>query len=69
LTYRAALLTVRISGATPPVRSSLMPFVRRSGAGVGATVAAFHAAGICHADLNAHNILIDPNDSGAPDRF
>ncbi len=25
---------------------------------VGATIARFHAAGVCHADLNAHNILI-----------
>ena len=30
---------------------------------VGATVAAFHTAGICHADLNAHNILIDHSDA------
>jgi tRNA A-37 threonylcarbamoyl transferase component Bud32 len=26
---------------------------------LGATLGAFHAAGIFHADLNAHNILID----------
>jgi 3-deoxy-D-manno-octulosonic acid kinase len=26
---------------------------------VGATIARFHAAGACHADLNAHNILLD----------
>ena len=25
---------------------------------VGATIARFHSAGVCHADLNAHNILI-----------
>lgn len=26
---------------------------------VGATIAAFHAVGLCHADLNAHNLLVD----------
>lgn len=29
---------------------------------VGATVARFHAAGACHADLNAHNILVGERD-------
>jgi 3-deoxy-D-manno-octulosonic acid kinase len=26
---------------------------------IGATLRRFHRAGICHADLNAHNVLID----------
>jgi len=61
LTYRAALLTVRISGGRP--LSGQFDVVRpQLWHRVGATVAAFHAAGICHADLNAHNILIDPSD-------
>ena len=30
---------------------------------VGTAVARFHGAGACHADLNAHNILLDPRDS------
>jgi 3-deoxy-D-manno-octulosonic acid kinase len=29
---------------------------------VGATIARFHAAGACHADLNAHNILLGERD-------
>jgi 3-deoxy-D-manno-octulosonic acid kinase len=29
---------------------------------VGTTIARFHEAGACHADLNAHNILIDEHD-------
>jgi len=29
---------------------------------VGTTIARFHAAGACHADLNAHNILVDERD-------
>ena len=28
---------------------------------IGQLIARFHAAGICHADLNAHNIQIDSN--------
>jgi 3-deoxy-D-manno-octulosonic acid kinase len=58
LTYRAALLTVRIVGARPLSGQFSMTDLeiwRR----VGATLGAFHAAGVCHADLNAHNILID----------
>ena len=30
---------------------------------VGATLARFHSAGVCHADLNAHNILIGADDA------
>lgn len=26
---------------------------------IGATIARFHAVGLCHADLNAHNLLVD----------
>jgi 3-deoxy-D-manno-octulosonic acid kinase len=29
---------------------------------IGATIARFHAYGACHADLNAHNILLDARD-------
>ena len=61
LTYRAALLTVRIAGARPlsGQLNVLPPAIWHR---VGATVAAFHAAGVCHADLNAHNILMDADD-------
>ena len=58
--YTADLITVRI----PDVRTlsaclsatTLGPDIWRS---VGHTIARFHAAGIFHADLNAHNIQID----------
>jgi 3-deoxy-D-manno-octulosonic acid kinase len=60
LTYRAHLITVAIPDtrtlasrlATGELDESLM-------ADVGACVARFHAHGIWHADLNAHNVLID----------
>jgi 3-deoxy-D-manno-octulosonic acid kinase len=56
--YRADLVTVRIPEANP--------LSERIGAGdaidwhgIGDMLARFHAAGACHADLNAHNILLD----------
>ncbi len=57
-TYRAALLTVRITGGRPLSQQWAqidLPTWRC----IGATVASLHAAGVCHADLNAHNLLID----------
>jgi len=61
--YTADLITVRIADVTTLSQ-------RLSGAGqsaatwisVGQLIARFHAAGICHADLNAHNIQIDSKD-------
>ena len=61
--YTADLVTVRIPDVTTLSRrlsgTSLHPKIWRS---VGQTIARFHAAGICHADLNAHNIQIDSQD-------
>lgn len=58
LTYRAALLTVRIEGARP--LSGQFDETRLDvWARVGSVIGAFHRAGFCHADLNAHNILVD----------
>lgn len=60
LWYRAQILTAEIGGAT-----TLAEGLReRMGDGdawvaLGDTLARFHAAGICHADLNAHNLLFD----------
>lgn len=60
LTYRAALLTRAIPGA-----SSLGDvlaegaLVARTMADVGACVRQFHEARAWHADLNAHNVLLD----------
>jgi 3-deoxy-D-manno-octulosonic acid kinase len=60
-TYRCDLLTRRIAGASP--LSDLLAAKRVPPAqwrALGATVARFHAAGVDHADLNAHNILATP---------
>lgn len=62
--YRADLLTRRIqpshtlSGA---LGSGLLD--RALAERIGRTIASFHAASIWHADLNAHNILVDSNDT------
>lgn len=60
VSYTADLATMRIPGAEPLSSRLLAP-----GAGeppwtdIGATIRRFHDAGACHADLNAHNILLD----------
>jgi len=57
LIYRAQLLTVAIEGARP--LSNIWPELDPAAwQDIGATVRRFHEAGIRHADLNAHNILI-----------
>jgi len=60
-TYRCDLITRRIAGALPLSdlleAKRLVPALWRS---VGTTIARFHAAGVDHADLNAHNILAPP---------
>ncbi|MDX1467072.1 MAG: 3-deoxy-D-manno-octulosonic acid kinase [Halomonas sp.] len=61
LSYEAALITVRIPGAR-----ALADLITRQQADdallerVGATVRRFHDAGLNHVDLNARNLLIDP---------
>lgn len=57
--YRADILLRRLDGATTLAAQVLAPDVDAElAAKVGTMVARFHAAGICHADLNAHNILV-----------
>jgi 3-deoxy-D-manno-octulosonic acid kinase len=60
LTYRCDLITQRIDGAAPLSarlgESSLSAAVWRE---IGVVVARFHAAGLDHADLNAHNLMLD----------
>ena len=60
--YRADLIVRRIPWvetlAERLARDALDPATGRH---VGATIAQFHSAGACHADLNAHNILVDEN--------
>lgn len=60
LRYRADLLTRRIDGVEPlsaRIRSQRLD--AELATRVGATLARFHARGVWHADLNAHNILVD----------
>jgi 3-deoxy-D-manno-octulosonic acid kinase len=62
--YRCDLITQRIAGARP--LSSVLsagPVDDDTWREVGAAIARLHAAGADHADLNAHNILLD--DEGA----
>ena len=57
--YRADLITRRIDDAI--TLAELVASARCNAdvaARVGGTVAEFHAAGACHADLNAHNVLL-----------
>lgn len=58
LAYVADLATERIPGAVP-----LSARIAAGGAvdwgAVGGVIRKFHDAGACHADLNAHNILLD----------
>ena len=57
LRYRAALITERVPGDTWWARLGSEQH-RSPWPAIGCCIAAFHAAGIDHADLNAHNILI-----------
>jgi 3-deoxy-D-manno-octulosonic acid kinase len=59
-TYTADLLIQRIDG----VRSlatllQLGPLSLTAWIAIGRCVRVFHTAGVCHADLNAHNVLLD----------
>ncbi len=60
LLYRCDLITRRIAGATP--LSALLAAAPLSAAhwnGIGRALEGLHRAGLDHADLNAHNILLD----------
>jgi 3-deoxy-D-manno-octulosonic acid kinase len=60
LSYVADLLVRRIPASETLAERLARGALDSALAGrVGATIARFHAAGACHADLNAHNILID----------
>ncbi len=63
LRYRADIITCAIAGAQTLVQrlvKGAMP--EGSWRDVGAAIAAVHATGVYHADLNAHNILFDSNE-------
>jgi 3-deoxy-D-manno-octulosonic acid kinase len=58
--YRADLITRRIPSVETLAERIAQGAIDASlGERVGTTIARFHAAGACHADLNAHNILLD----------
>jgi 3-deoxy-D-manno-octulosonic acid kinase len=58
--YRCDLITERIPGARPlSALLALAALEERTWRTVGATIARLHGAGADHADLNAHNILLD----------
>jgi len=58
--YRGDLLTLRVPGAqTLATRLREQRLSSDEWRAVGAIIASFHAAGVYHADLNAHNILFD----------
>lgn len=58
LVYSADLATVRIAGAAP-LSARLAAGADVDWGRVGQVLYDFHAAGACHADLNAHNVLLD----------
>ncbi|MFQ6005950.1 MAG: 3-deoxy-D-manno-octulosonic acid kinase [Woeseia sp.] len=63
LTYRADLLTVRIPHVVPlSTRMANAPCGEEFWQSLGGQIAAFHKAGVCHADLNAYNVQIDGSD-------
>jgi 3-deoxy-D-manno-octulosonic acid kinase len=62
LIYRADLITERIAAAESLAqRLSLAPLDVNEWRAVGQCIRRFHAAGVYHADLNAHNVLLAPS--------
>lgn len=61
LFYSASLITHKIEGHTLAERMTASDEVLsdEDWRGIGHVIAAFHSAGVYHADLNAHNIMID----------
>jgi 3-deoxy-D-manno-octulosonic acid kinase len=58
-TYRCDLIMGRILGVDPlSIVLAAQPLELGEWRAIGATIARFHAAGVDHADLNAHNILL-----------
>ena len=58
--YRADLITVQLPASrTLAELLAQGPLSRQQWEDIGVTVARFHAQGVQHADLNAHNILLD----------
>lgn len=66
LTYRADLITELLPGTrtlADAITGHTLPTEQWQA--VGRTIADFHEAGVQHADLNAHNVLLGPDRSGS----
>jgi 3-deoxy-D-manno-octulosonic acid kinase len=59
LSYRCDLITRRIADALPLSSMLAIGVSKESWRAVGAAIARLHQSGVDHADLNAHNILVD----------
>ncbi|MCL4141452.1 UNVERIFIED_CONTAM: hypothetical protein GTU68_005750 [Idotea baltica] len=59
LRYSASLITYYLPGVTLAERMCTSTLGYSSWRAIGATIKQFHLAGADHADLNAHNILLD----------
>ena len=57
--YTAALITRKIEAVTLAEALAQGPLPERTWFGIGENIRHFHGMGIDHADLNAHNILLD----------
>jgi 3-deoxy-D-manno-octulosonic acid kinase len=65
LTYRADLITEQLPSTrtlSDAITGASLP--QDTWRRIGETIAQFHREGVHHADLNAHNILLDPNSGG-----
>lgn len=58
LTYEADLITAELPSSTTLAQTMAVPLGVDRWRAVGSTIARFHAQGVQHADLNAHNILL-----------
>ena len=59
LSYRAAILMVQLEGSPLSVLLGAQPLDEATWGAVGSTIRRLHDVGVNHADLNAHNILIN----------
>ncbi|HKE93158.1 MAG TPA: 3-deoxy-D-manno-octulosonic acid kinase [Povalibacter sp.] len=63
LTYRADLITVELPTSLTLASAMTQALPAAGWRAVGHTIARFHAQGVQHADLNAHNILLGADDT------